>query len=109
MDAEKLFPSKWLKAADLKGREVEVIIDHAEPQPVGEDKEQRLVIYFVGLEKGLVVNKTNYSRIKAEYGSETNDWKDKKLVLYTIVTNYKDEEVDALRVKIPGKQPLKRE
>ena len=54
--------SKYLKASDLQGREVEVTIDHYTQDELENrkgEKEKKWVIWFRGKEKGLVLNVTN--------------------------------------------------
>jgi hypothetical protein len=63
------FPSNYLKAADLKGRNALVTIDRTEFEKIGEDR--KLILYFVGQDKGMVLNKTNASNIAIVYGDDT--------------------------------------
>jgi hypothetical protein len=46
------FPSNYIKAADLKGRQVTVKMDRTEYEMIGHDK--KLILYFVGKDKGMV-------------------------------------------------------
>ena len=62
-NANDYFPSQFLKASDLKGRQVTVTIDRIEYEPVGREKTMKPVIYFVGKEKGMVMNRTNCNAI----------------------------------------------
>jgi hypothetical protein len=97
------FPSKYLKAADLGGREVVVQIDRVEIEPVGRQKEIKPVLYFAGKEKGLILNKTNSSKIKQIIGSpETDDWSGCKIKLYATETEFEGETVDTIRIKAAG-------
>jgi hypothetical protein len=100
---DNAFPSKYLKAADLGGRDVVVQIDRVEIEPVGRQKEIKPVLYFVGKEKGLILNKTNSSKIKGIIGSpETDDWSGCKIKLYATETEFEGETVDTIRVKAAG-------
>jgi len=102
------FPSKFLKADDVKG-EQPVTISELKEEKVGEDTKP--VIYFEEVDKGLVLNKTNSLKIAKILSSDKPiDWPGKKIVLYTALVTYKSEEVPAIRVKefIPtaaGEQP----
>jgi hypothetical protein len=99
------FPSKYLKAADLNGREVVVTIDHVNIEPVGRDKEIKPVLYFQGKEKGLILNKTNSSKIKQILGSaETDDWAGCKIKLYATEVEFNGDTVDTIRVKAGAPQ-----
>jgi hypothetical protein len=44
-------------------------------ETLGEDREEKMVVYFVGKQKGLVLNLTNFNTIARICGSdETDDW-----------------------------------
>jgi hypothetical protein len=99
MDSSNLFPTKWLSADDVGDREVEVTVENVKKETVGDDP--KLVLYYVGFDKGHVLNKTNWKKIKDRYGAETDNWLNKKLILYTALVPFKGEDVPALRLKIP--------
>ena len=63
MQIDQAFPSRCLRAADLGGTVVPVVIDRLEQEFVGRDKELKPILYFRGKAKGLVVNETNARRI----------------------------------------------
>lgn len=96
MDASKFVQSRWLKALDIEER-VKVKIQKVSEEIVN-DKE-KLVLYFEGREKGLVLNRTNSLRLVASYGKETDSWIGKEIELYRIMTTYKTEEVAAVRIQ----------
>ena len=48
------FPSNYIKAADLQGRNVKVKIDRIEMEEVGGEPKPSL--YFLGKDKGMVLN-----------------------------------------------------
>lgn len=103
------FPSKYLKASDLKGAEPVVTMDRVEYEPVGQDKEMKAVLYFVGKEKGLVLNKTNANKItQLAQSPVTEDWHGQQIKLYPTETSFGGEMVDCIRVKAatrPGQRP----
>lgn len=91
------FPSKFLKADDVKA-ETAVTISELKEEKVGEDTKP--VIYFEEVDKGLALNKTNSLKIAKILGSDKPiDWPGKKITLYTALVTYKSEEVPAIRVK----------
>jgi hypothetical protein len=100
MELATIFPSKYIKAADLKGHEPTVVIARAEIEKLGEDS--KLVLYFQGKEKGLVTNRTNADRIAYLYGQDTDDWIGKEIVLYTDMVNFQGKVTEAIRVKPPA-------
>lgn len=99
MKISEEFPSKYLKSSDLKGQEVRVIMGRVEREEIGQDK--KLVLYFKGKEKGMVLNKTNANTIGDFYGDDSDDWYDQPLILFAIRTEYQGKPVDGLRCRIP--------
>jgi hypothetical protein len=95
-----LFPSKWLAAADLMGEDRIVQVKQIIPsEEVGQSKDKRPVVYFQGVEKGLVLNKTNAKRIAKLYGPDTDKWLGKPITLYPSECDFGDETVPCLRVR----------
>jgi hypothetical protein len=99
MKISEEFPSKYLKSSDLKGNEVRVTMANVEREEIGQDK--KLVLYFKGKEKGMVLNKTNANTIGDFYGDDSDDWYDQPLILFAIRTEYQGKPVDGLRCRIP--------
>ena len=76
----------------------------------GRDKEQKLLIRFVGKQKGLVCNKTNAGTIEKITGTdETDDWVGKNITLCAREVEFQGDMVWAIRVslKAPGAAPAK--
>lgn len=83
MKLTQLFPSKFLKADDIDG-EVQAIITKLAWERMKDDEgkeEDKPILYFLKVEKGLVLNKTNAKRISEIHGDETDDWPGKKIIL----------------------------
>jgi hypothetical protein len=103
---DTMFPSQYVKAAELVGRRVTVKMSHVKIEEVGDDKKP--VLYFNGTSKGLVLNVTNANMIKEITGSsETEDWRGKPVTLYVTKTEFQGKRVDAIRVDYPtsGQNP----
>ncbi len=49
-----IFPSNYLKAADLNNRTVKVKIDKVIIEEIGQNKDKKPVLYFADVKKGLV-------------------------------------------------------
>lgn len=97
------FPSKYLRASDLAGVSPVVTIDHIDTEAVGRTREVKLVCYFAGKNKGLVLNKTNATKIAEVVGSpETDDWSGGKVQLYTTEVEFQGDTVETIRVKAPA-------
>ena len=98
MDMNAAFPSTYLKAADLKGKAVSLIMDRVAFEDVG--GEQKPVLYFRGTDRGIVLNKTNTNMIAEMYGYESDDWAGKKVVLHTERVPFQGKLVDSIRVRL---------
>jgi hypothetical protein len=100
MNINQAFPSTYLKSSDLGTAQPTVVIDRVEIESIGRDKEQKPVLYFVGKEKGLVLNKTNARKITELAGSsDTEHWHGVKVKLYATETQFGSETVECVRVK----------
>jgi hypothetical protein len=94
------FPSNYLKASDIRGAEPIVTIDHVAFEPVGRTKEMKAVAYFKGKEKGLVLNKTNATKICSIACSQlTEDWDGVRIKLYATETEFAGEMTECIRIK----------
>src|SRR5688572_25965753 len=97
------FPSKYIKASDLRGSQPVVVIDHVAFEQVGRDKDTKPVVYFRGKEKGLICNKTNANKIVGIVGSsDTDDWPGHSIRLYATEVEFNGDTVEAIRVKPAG-------
>ena len=97
------FPSKYLRASDLGGESPVVTIDRVDFEPVGRAREMKGVVYFTGKTKGLVLNKTNATKIAEVVGSlETDDWPASRVQLYATEVEFQGETVETIRCKAPA-------
>src|SRR3989337_2441925 len=113
MKTADLFPSKYLKAADLDG-DVEVTIRNVGKEDFKDDDgviKPKGVCYFEEGELGLLCNKTNWKALVRMFGDESDNWAGKTITLTVMDVPFKDEMVPAIRVKVPrsptGKPPFK--
>ena len=93
------FPSNYLKAADLNNRTIKVKIDKVVFEEVGQNKDQKPVMYFADVKKGLVLNKTNATTIGAVHGQEFEGWTGKEIELFSMMVPYQGQNVAAIRVR----------
>jgi hypothetical protein len=98
MRISSAFPSDYLKAADLQGRQVTVTMSHVDMKEIG--GEPKPILFFVGKEKGMVLNKTNANKIAEIFGDDTDDWKGGEIVLFESQVDYQGKTVAAIRVKV---------
>lgn len=99
MHIDSAFPSKYLKASDLQGRNVTVKMGRVEQEKIGDD--MKLILYFQGKEKGVVLNKTNANNVAAIYGGETEDWYGKGITLVEAMVDFQGKSVPAIRMRAP--------
>lgn len=102
MDINSAFPSAYLKAADLQNREVTVTMSHVRVEDIGGD--QKPVLYFMGKERGLVLNKTNSTNIADAYGPETEGWQGCQVTLFPAWVDFQGRSVQSIRVRPAGQQ-----
>ena len=94
----QLFPSKYLKAEDVKAG-VTVTIAGMKMEKVAEGEADKPVIYFHGKQKGLVLNKTNAQMIAHITGSfDTDEWANKMVYLHSEPVSFQGRIVDSIRV-----------
>jgi hypothetical protein len=96
------YPSNYLRAADLGGKEVDVIIDRVTSDEFEQDGKKRTkpVVHFrnTGI-KPLVTNKTNALLIAAACSSDDyNTWPGKQVRLYADLVNFRGKVSEAIRV-----------
>ena len=107
---QKLFPSKYVKAVDLDGEELDVVIDRLAVEWIGEgnDATEKPVLYFRNHDQGLVLNKTNATLIAETYGEDTDGWVGKPITLYPTQVQFGAKMVDCIRVKNGKHSPAKK-
>ena len=114
MDIRNAFPSKYVTAGDLQGQEVPVTCDRVCLETVQSDSgrsDELPVLYFQGMGKGLVLNKTNANVIASLYGNETERWQGQPITLYATETEFAGRVVPCVRVRsvppsIPQASPV---
>lgn len=100
------FPGQFLKAADLQGRRVQVVIERVEMEDIGGD--QKPVVHFKGKERGLVLNKTNANAIWGFTGTDdTDDWEGVAITLFPSKTDFQGRRVDCIRIDPPDRHEKK--
>lgn len=104
MKATDAFPSKFISAADLQGKEATVKITHVTTDEIG--GKQKYVCFFAGKQKGLVLNKTNWNTIvRISKQEDTDDWTGVNICLYETMVDFQGDSVPAVRIKAPPSAP----
>ena len=101
------FPSKFLSADDVGEAGVRVRIQTVKMEQVDRDpsKPHKPVVYFLGEDRGMVLNVTNNNTIMDMYGSDSDGWTGKEVTLFKAYVDFGGKTVPAIRVK-PG-QPAR--
>ena len=101
MNINEAFPSKYLKAADIKGHPpVPVTISHYTMEKMADGEDQKPVLYFQGKNKGLVLNVTNANMIAHTHGPEFEGWFGKTILLRCEAVPFGGKVVDSIRVSV---------
>jgi hypothetical protein len=108
MDMTKALPknSKHLTAEALgSGARVKVTIASVKMEDLGDDTKP--VVYFLGKNKGLPLNRTNNDALIDIIGSaESDEWVGREIVLYTTKVDYQGRRVLGIRVDpVPASEP----
>ena len=105
VSVDSLF-GNYLKTSDFpKEQEVEVQSVSIEQFGREDDVDRKAVVFFSGLEKGLVLNKINAETLKGIAGTdEMDDWVGLKLVIFTDPNvQFSGKRVGGLRIRpLPG-------
>ena len=105
-DYSKMYESesKFLKADDLKGQAIKVVISGAKVEPMTADPngDHKLVVYFEGKEKGVALNQTNFKTLAGAFGSDSDYWMGKTIELFSMMVDYQGKMVPALRLRVVG-------
>lgn len=98
MNIYELYPSKWVKAYDLKGKQVTVTIKALTVEEVGAQTEQKPVLWFDGASKGMILNKTCALAIARLHGPDTDAWIGQPIALYPTQVTAFGQTHDVVRV-----------
>jgi len=104
MKISSAFPSKYLKASDVDemGGQLTYTVRKVVIEEVGQDRQEKPVVYFRQTQLGLVLNRTNAGRLSASLGEETDGWIGKQVVLETEQVPMRGQLVASIRVRTEG-------
>lgn len=103
MDYSLMFPSKYVKAADLGGRQVTLVIASvaiADLEGSDGTSKQKGVVTFENAKKAWILNRTCAEACKLMWGKDTDDWIGHKITLYAqkMADPFGGGEIEAIRV-----------
>lgn len=94
--------SNYVKADDLKGRDVLIAIEKVQSEKLslpGKKPSDCAVAYFVGASKPLILNTTNLRTLRNKFGKVVADWQGKKVTLYPTTTKLRGNTVPCIRIR----------
>jgi hypothetical protein len=95
----EIYGGNYMKAEDIAGREVNVVIEEVSIMKDKDDK-KKAVLHFKGKDKTLPVNVTNANMIEELLGTDdTDDWVGQRICLYTTKVDFQGKRVLAIRIK----------
>lgn len=107
MKVSEEFPSQFLEAAELGGKEQTVTIARVEKMQNVKGRDGKpfdpKVVYFEKRRKGFCMNKTNAKiiRDKLGYGDDADQWVGKPLTIYpTTCDAFGEKNVPCIRVRV---------
>lgn len=85
VDWDEMYPGRFMKGIDLKGKKVTVVIKHVKMSKLLGEKglQTKGLLSFEGKEKQLPLNKTNGLCLKAMFGKKVQGWVGHKVTLYS--------------------------
>lgn len=96
----EMIVSKFLRKEDLDDEMVVTLKDVTLEDMPGDSDEQRWVLTFRELPKGLVLNATIIRVLEKAYGQHSDDWRGKKAVLFVDESvQFKGKLVGGLRLR----------
>ena len=96
------FPSDYLKADDAVDADLLLTITDVRKKTIGQGRQadEKFVAYFRETEKGLVLNKTNWTSISKLNGSDDcDDWEGQRIALFATEVTGPDGLCMGLRVR----------
>jgi hypothetical protein len=105
VDLTNVFPSKYLKVSDVAGGQQTVIMSSVRMEQM-QQTGQKPVLYFQGMEKGLVLNQTNLKAIAGRYTHHSDKWVGQPIVLFTTWETIQGSQMEVLRCRPPSDRDL---
>jgi hypothetical protein len=105
VDYDELYPGRFIKSGDLRGRDVNLTIAKVEVDELEgtKGKQTKGIAHFTETKKALVLNRTNGECLKAMFGRKIADWIGKRVTLYPAKI---ESEVADLAIRVRGSPDL---
>jgi hypothetical protein len=96
----EVFPSRFWKAADLKGGRMTVKISEVVMESIVDDEDDKPCVYFENQTKCLPLNVTNWNMLEELSGSDESDnWVGLRVSLYATKVDFQGKRVPAIRIE----------
>ena len=95
-----LYGGRLLKAADLNGQVHQLRIESVRVEEVGDEKKDKLVLYFAAQKKGCALNATNANRMATACGDDPAGWPGHTVELFSEPVSFNGKLVDGIRVRV---------
>jgi len=109
MTRDEVFPNRYLKAADLKGKACVATIESAPYvtlKGLDGNETKKIVLHFKNAQKTLPLNATNFDAVCDATGfPDTEDWPGQRIELYPTQTPMGGNAVDCIRIRRPSSRP----
>ena len=108
MKRHEALPSKYIKTEELNGRTVDLVIDRVVGEMIKSNEgpdEHKAVVYFVGKDRGMILNATNWDTLESVYGGESDDWAGKEMQLFPTTTRFGSKTVPCMRIQFANSAP----
>jgi hypothetical protein len=104
MNARETYGSKFLRVTDLKAKKTMTRLQGVDLTEFANDgkTENKLVLTLKGLDKPLVLNKTNADILMDAFGDETDGWIGKPLTLLQAKVRFQGKLTPCIRIAEPG-------
>src|SRR5215831_7466658 len=110
MTRDEVFPNRYLKAADLKGKACVATIESAPYvtlKGLDGNETKKIVLHFKNAQKTLPLNATNFDAVCDATGfPDTEDWPGQRIELYPTKTTMGGKTVDCIRIRRPSSRPM---
>lgn len=118
-DWDELYPNRFLKAGELKGKRVTLTIKDVDTDAlIGDDGKEKIkgFLAFEKTPRQVVLNKTNGLCLRAMFGKKLSEWIGKRVIFYPDKWNGEDcirifgspdlaEELD-VEITLPRRKPF---
>jgi hypothetical protein len=100
------YRSRFMKPKDLNGP-THVEVNHVASETFKDSSEPKPLVYFKGMRKPLILNKTNTQALEDIAGTDLmDDWPGVKCVLVPTTTPMNGEQKPTIRIEAPSQKEL---